>query len=241
MYTYLQESKLTLRLAFPLILGQIGQLLMHLVDAIMVGRLGVTPLAAGGFGSNLVNIPLIIGFGVCSAVHILVSQSHGRKQPRKAFSVLKHGIWVTLAYSALWAVIIFPILPLLHGLGQPEAVVITARTYIILLVWSIVPTLFFQCLRNFFEAQNRPWIPFIIFLVGFLLNFVLNWLWIYGKLGFPALGLEGAGLATLVSRMLMGVFLLTIFIREYPVIKSSRLSTVDLIYTHPVLKCEMGK
>ena len=229
--SYVIESKKTIRLAIPLMLAQVGQILIHLVDAMMVGRLGVTPVAAGGFASNLVNFPMIIGLGLCTSVQILVAQSFGRKDLEKSFSVLKHGIWSACAYALILAFVIIPILPLFYKFGQPAHVVAEAEGYVVLLVWSILPILFYQCLRNFYDAQNRAWIPFAVFSIGFILNVILNWLLIYGNWGFPQMGLNGAGVSTFFSRLAMALILLGLLFYHFPILKTKSLrKLVDFHY-----------
>src|ERR1700733_6688296 len=96
-----KEFRLTLVLAVPIILGQLGQMLMPLIDSAMIGRLGVTPLGAVAFGTQVVWIPMIAGFGVCVAVHVLVASAHGAGQRDEMHEMLRHGLWLGGLYGFL--------------------------------------------------------------------------------------------------------------------------------------------
>lgn len=197
------EAKKTLTLALPLVMGLVGAHAMTLIDAAMIGDLGVEPLAAAAFGANVTAFFLIIGFGLCTAIQILVAQSHGRGNSREGLLVLQAGLWLVSIYSMVLSVVAPMDLSWLYHLGQPEEVVIQSEAYVVVLFWSILPALAYHALKAFYEAQNRPWLPFIILVLGLLSNVLMNWLLIYGKLGFPAMGLDGAGVATFLARLFM--------------------------------------
>ncbi len=203
MNPYLTEIRKTFALAIPMVMGQLGQMGLHLIDAAMVGQVGVVSLAAIAFGGNIVGIFLIIGYGLASAVSVLVAQAYGGKQYERSGEVLKHGIVITFLYALAVAALMHWNIGFLHYFGQPEDVVETSKLYVIFLVWSLIPTLVYQCLRTYSEALNRPWMPFVILAGGFFLNIFLNWILIFGKLGMPAYGAAGAGLATLLARGFM--------------------------------------
>lgn len=192
-----------MRLAGPLMLGQLGQVGMQLIDAAMIGRLGVVPLAAAAFANNILMFLLIVGYGLCMAVHIRVSRAHGAGHEREGVSLLKHGLWLAGVYGVVLSVGIVLVLDGFYFLGQPTRVVTAAEPYLVLVVWSCLPVLLFSCLKNYYEAKGMPWIAFFILLGGLLLNAGLNWILIYGNAGAPALGLEGAGWATLAARVVM--------------------------------------
>ncbi len=206
------EIRKTLALAIPMIMGQLGQMGLHLIDAAMVGQVGVVPLAAIAFGGNIVGIFLIIGYGLASAVSVLVAQSYGAKNYDRSGEVLKHGIVITFLYALAVAVLMHTNIGFLHYFGQPEDVVETSKLYVVFLAWSLIPTLVYQCLRTYSEALNRPWMPFAILAAGFFLNIFLNWILIFGKLGMPAYGAAGAGLATMLARAFMMVVMAAVVI-----------------------------
>ncbi len=203
------EIRKTLALAVPMIMGQLGQMGLHLIDAAMVGQVGVVELAAIAFGGNIVGIFLIIGYGLASSVSVLVAQAYGAKNYRRSGEVLKHGIVITFCFAFAVAALMHANIGFLNYFGQPDDVVATCEPYVIFLVWSLIPTLAYQCLRTYSEALNRPWFPFTVLAAGFFLNIFLNWIFIFGKLGMPAYGVAGAGLATLLARAFMMVVMAT--------------------------------
>lgn len=209
-----QEFRTTFALAFPMIMGQIGQLMMNVVDTIMVARLGIEPLAAVGFGSILMLFCLIIAMGLCTAVHVLVSHANGPNKHEVASEILKHGIWVVLFYSVPLAITIQLGINFLDYFDQPPAVLVQAKPFVIYLAWSNVFALVFRCFRNYSEAWNRPWSPFWVTFVFILVNVFFNWILIFGNLGFPAMGSAGAGLARLLAMVLSLVVMMYIIFKN---------------------------
>lgn len=208
-----QDITHTVKLTFPIVLGQSIPLLMHLVDVMMIGRLGAAELAANGFATHVVSFFLVCGMGLCNAVQVEVSQAHGRGDDAACLSGLIHGLVVSIAYGAFWTVMVFVIFDWSYWLGQPEAVVTASREYAILLTLSAVPVYAFQCLKNYYEARQSPWTPLWLRVIGLGLNIVLNGLLIFGHAGFPAMGIAGAGIATLIVRSLLLIALMGLMVR----------------------------
>ena len=199
----LSENRRTLSLAVPIISGHLGQMLMGWVDAVMVGRVGVVPLAACGFANTLLSVPLVFGFGLLSAVSVRASHSYGGGRPQEAGESIRGGFGVALILSVPLLLALYGILPHIWIFGQPHEVNAAVRGYLILCGWSLVPV-FLTCVsKNFCEALGRPWEPFWIMMGGVLLNALLAWVLIFGKWGAPAMGLTGAGLATLLARIVV--------------------------------------
>lgn len=196
-----RENRRTLTLAFPIVAGFVGQMLMGLADTLMVGGVGTVPLAACGFANTLLAIPLVFGFGVLAGVSVNASHSFGAGKPGLAGESLRGGLAIALAIGLLVAVATHAILPFLSILGQPSEVNAAATNYLLLCAWSFPAVFATGSTKNFCEALARPWPPFWIMIGGVSLNVLLNWILIYGRLGAPAMGLEGAGLATLLSRI----------------------------------------
>ncbi len=202
-----RESRDTLALALPIIAGQLSQMLMGVADTVMVGRLGVVPLGAATIANNLLAVPFVLGIGLLTSVSVRVSQANGANRPADAADALRHGTWIALA---LGLVIVFAIalgLPLLGLLGQPAEVVAGTPTFLLTCAVSLIPGLLSMAWKSHADALNHPWRPFWIMLSGVALNVFLNWLWIWGHWGFPALGLEGAGYATLAARTAVAVMM----------------------------------
>ncbi len=197
----MQENRLTLGLASPMIAGQLGQMMMGWADTIMVGRLGVVPLAACAFAVMAVHVFLVFGFGLISSVSIRVSHAFGAKKPRETGEVLIAGILMGLLTGLVMVGLMYLAVPWLPLLGQDPQVLTEGRGFMLLLGWSIIPALLTIVGKDFSEALSRPWLPFWIMMGGVGLNIFLNWLLIYGRWGMPSLGLAGAGVGTLVARI----------------------------------------
>jgi len=198
--SFLHESRLTLRLAVPLMIGQLSQMLMGVVDTLMVGKLGVTELAALNFANSVFYVPFVFGIGLLSSVSVFSSNARGADDAAKARGSCLDGLWMALWIGLLLFVVAWVVSIRLDWFGQPPEVAASMVGYFRIIMASMVPALASIALKNHADALNRPWPPFWIFLGGVLLNVVLNWLLIYGNLGFPKLGFEGAAWATLIAR-----------------------------------------
>ncbi|HET9523492.1 MAG TPA: MATE family efflux transporter [Terrimicrobiaceae bacterium] len=195
------ESRRTLSLASPIVAGFVGQMLMGWADTIMVGQVGVIPLAACAFANTVLAVPLVFGFAVLSSVSVRASHAFGGGRARMAGEALRAGLVVGGVMGLSVVAAIYAALPLLPWLGQGSEINAACRNFLILCAWSAVPVFFTTAAKNFCEALSRPWVPFWIMIAGVSLNVGLNWIFIYGNLGAPAMGLDGAGVATLTARI----------------------------------------
>lgn len=201
MSVLLTEARRTLALAGPIIIGQVSQILLGVTDNLMIGQVGKVPLAAAAFANSIFGFIYIIGIGLLVPVAVLVSRAHGARKEGECGEWMRHGMSLSVAYAACATTVMFVLGTQLHRFNQPPEVVAEVRPYFEIIGASLLPVLCFQVLRQFAESLGRPWIPMLIMLCTLLLNVVLNWILIYGHLGLPALGLEGAGWATLVARI----------------------------------------
>lgn len=193
----------TLKLAVPIMLGMLGYGLMFYVDVAMAGHLGETALAASALASNLSYIPYVFGIGVVGAVAVYQSQDNGAGVEESAPAILRHGMALALALGVVTAVLSHALVGYLPLLGSTPEVTAEAHDFFILMSWSMIPGLLFHALRGHRDSQHQPWISLVWLSVGILANILLNWLWMFGHWGFPAMGLAGAGWATLVARCVM--------------------------------------
>lgn len=201
------EIRRTLALAFPIIIGHLSQMLMGITDSVMIGRIGAVPLAASAFANVLFTVAFITGIGILTSVSVLVARAHGARQSRDCAEYLRHGIWLGLGLALVGMALMLAATLRLEHFGQPVEVVAAVEPYLQLIALSLVPTMLFQVLRQFSEAVGHPWGPMVILLSAVALNAVLNWVLIYGHWGAPALGLAGAGWATLIARMVAALVL----------------------------------
>jgi MATE family multidrug resistance protein len=197
---WIEESSLTLRLALPLMIGQLSQMLLGVADTLMIGRLGVTELAALTFANSLFHVPFVFGIGVLTAVSVFTSNAKGAGDTEGARSSCRHGVMLAATVGVVCFALAWWVSMRLDFFGQPSEVSARTTVYFRILMASMVPGLVSIALKNHADALNRPWPPFWIFLGGVGLNVFLNWVMIYGNLGCRALGFEGAAWATLISR-----------------------------------------
>lgn len=197
----IREGRGTLLLAFPLIFGQVSQMLVGLSDTLMIARIGVVPLAASTFANTILYLPLMLGIGMTMAVSIRVSQARGAADMQMAREALRNGLLIALIVGLLTVAIALAVIPFLGYFGQEPDVANAAGHYFLIVAISMIPAIGCMAVKNHADAMNHPWPAFWIMLGGVALNVILNWILIWGKLGAPALGLEGAGIATLLARL----------------------------------------
>ncbi len=196
----LKESRLTLKLAFPLVIGQVSQMLLGVADTMMIGRLGVTEMAVLTFANSLFYVPFVFGIGILTSISVFTAGAHGSNDHAAGRASCRHGMYV----ATILAILLFLFMSLLTlnlgAFGQPQHVVEKTGGYFRIIMASLIPGLMSMALKNHADALDRPWPPFWIFLWGVVLNVFLNWIMIFGKFGCPPLGLIGAAWATFISR-----------------------------------------
>lgn len=202
MSLFVKEARATMSLALPIIVGQVSQMLIGVTDSIMIGRIGPVPLAASAFAGGMFSVFYVVGVGLLVPVAVLVSRAHGALEKTRGGGWLKHGLALSVIAGVAEIGLLLAMIPLFPLLGQPAEVLAEVQPYYALVAASLLPVLMFQVFRQFSEALGHPWIPMFIMLGGVALNVLLNWVLIYGNLGAPALGLAGAGWATLIARTL---------------------------------------
>ncbi len=200
-----------------MIIGQLSAMSMGLVDAAMVGRgMGTQHLASLTFSLTYLHIPMVALFGLITATSVLVAQAFGAGRKDELADVLRHGL-VICAVLGGGVILLMNIgvrqLHHVNYLGQPPELVPLAQPYILFYSMSFVLHLLFACFRTFCEAQNRPWLPLFVMIAGIGLNVLLNWLFIFGNLGFPKWGLMGAGFASMVASFFLLVALASTMLR----------------------------
>ena len=200
MSVFMQQARLTLRLALPMVVGQVSQMLMGVIDSAMIGQVGAVPLAASAFVGAAFMLFFMVGIGLLLPLAVLIAREHGAGQSRDAARWLQHGVGLAVLAGGLEVGLMLALWGSFSWLGQPHDVLVEARPFYALIAASLLPALGFQVFRQFAEALDRPWVPMLIMLGGVALNILLNWVLIYGHWGAPAMGLVGAGWATLVAR-----------------------------------------
>ena len=209
----LNEIPATLQLAFPIALGMLGHMIIQLTDTLMLGHYGTNELAAAAFSGSLVMLILYGGLGFGQAVSALSSQALGANDPVRARGIYHLAARCSFAYSIVGVFITLAILPTFSHMHQSPEVVSLGKPFAILIALSFIPTVLFQTQRNYYESLKRPWTPFAYMLVLVLLNIFFNWVFIFGNLGAPRLGIVGSGLGTLLARTLVAIAF-SIYVRQ---------------------------
>lgn len=190
------EVKELLLLAGPVVAAQLGQISNGFVDTVMVGRLGSAELAGVALGNSTFFFFLLVSLGMVMAVGPMVSQAYGAGEHEPIGRSVRQGLWLGVALTIPAFVLLWNAAPVWRLMGQDEATVRIAQQYLRAIVWGFLPFLWFIALRSFVEAVSRPWpVTYIVF-AGVGLNVGANYVLMYGKLGFPALGLVGTGWAS---------------------------------------------
>lgn len=206
----------TAKLAAPISLGQLGHIMMGVVDSIMVGKIGYAPLAAASLVNGLFFLVLVIGIGMSWASTPLIAIAKGENKEAECGKILNHSLVANLSTSILIFAAIYSLSFLIPYMNQPKEVTEQAVPYLEILTYSIFPFVIFQCYRQFLEGISLPNFPMIIAVAANLLNVFLNWIFIYGNLGAERMGLYGAGLATTITRYVMAaaLFLSVIYYKK---------------------------
>ena len=211
--TLFQESRITLKLAIPLMIGQLSQMLLGVADTVMVGHLGVTSLAALTLVNSLFYIPFVFGIGLLSGISVFTANARGSADDAGVRGSCRHGFYLSIVLGCAIFAGSLLVAPYLDRLGQPAEIARVAKPFFLVIMASIIPALASMALKNHADALNRPWPPFWIFLGGVVLNVILNWVLIYGKFGLPQMGFVGAAWATLIARVAIVVAMLVWLVR----------------------------
>ena len=200
---YFPFYKRNIRLALPIVLSQIGQVTVQLVDVMMVGHVGTAELAASSFANNIFMIGMLFGMGITYGLTPLVGNSFGNSNLKQVVIWLKNGIFTHVVAALALTLLMTALYFFLPFMGQPAEVVQLAQSYYLLLCASYLPFMLFFSVKQFFEGVGNTKMAMQITLMSNVINIAVNYVYIFGKWGFPELGLNGAGVGTLVSRTFM--------------------------------------
>jgi len=206
----------TFNLAYPVIIGQLGFIMMGVVDSIMVGELGAVPLAGASLGNSMFILIFIIGLGVSMSVTPLIAILVGAKRFQECGIYFRQSLIVNIVLGLILMSAVFFTSNLFEYLNQPLAVAEQASSYTKIIALSIMPAMLFHTYKQFIEGFSIMKPAMIIAIVANIINAFANWVFIYGNIGMPALGLNGAGWATFFSRVFMAfVIMLYVMNKEY--------------------------
>ncbi|NOR74180.1 MAG: MATE family efflux transporter [Draconibacterium sp.] len=205
-------------MAYPVVLSQVGQITVHLVDNMMVGHVGTTELAAASFANNVFMIGMYFGMGITYGLTPLIGKAFSKGKYQEVYILLKNGIFTHAAAAIFLTTLMFGVYFVLPFMKQPPEVLNMAKPYFLLLTLSYLPFMLFFSMKQFFEGIGNTKMAMQITLIANVINVAVNYVLIFGKLGFEEMGLIGAGIGTLVSRLLMPL-LFVLYIIKIPKIK----------------------
>jgi len=204
---YTSEFKYNLKLAAPVMLGMLGHTFVSFIDNIMVGQLGTAELAAVSLGNSFMFIAMSLGIGFSTAITPLIAEADSSNNFDQAKSAFKHGLFLCTMMGIMLFLAVFFSKPLMYLMKQPVEVVELAIPYLDLVAFSLIPMIVFQAFKQFSDGMSMTRYPMYATLIANVLNVLLNYLLIYGKFGFPELGIVGAAYGTLLSRFVMVTYL----------------------------------
>ena len=204
---YTKEFSYNLKLSTPVILGLLGHTLVGMIDNIMVGKLDPINLAAVSLGNSYIFVAMSLGIGFSAAITPIVAEAHSEKNNEKLKTSFINGFILCLFLG----IFLYGSILLLKGtliyLDQPQEVVRLALPYIDIVAISLIPLLLFQALKQFVDGLSKTIYPMYATVIANIINVIINYILIFGMLGFPKLGIIGAAIGTLVSRSIMFSFL----------------------------------
>ncbi len=206
--SYTKEFKTNLHLAYPVIIGQVGHLMIGMADDMMVGRfLGPISLAATSLGNSLIFIAMSIGIGFSFAITPLIAEADGENNISKGRMFFNHAMLMMFVLALVLVLMMFGLSFVLDNLDQDPNVVILAKPYYKLVALSIFPMLLFQGLKQFSDGLSKTKFAMQVTLITVFINIILNYVLITGWSVFPEMGIVGAAVGTLISRLIMVILM----------------------------------
>lgn len=212
---YIPYYKRNLEVAVPVMLTQFGGALVGLADSIMVGHYSTTDLAAVSFANGVFFTFLVFAMGALMGVTPLAGQSYVQKDDKRVSSLLQNGLLFTTLLIIATCFVLLLCLPFINKMGQDENVVVAARPYLLMRIIGLAPFLYFCFFKQFLEGLGNTMVAMLITVGANVLNILLNWVFIFGKLGCSQMGAAGAGLASLIASFVYTIgIVFVIFKRE---------------------------
>ena len=206
--TYTREFKYNIKLAYPVMIGMLGHTFVQFVDNVMVGQLGTAELAAISLGNSFVFIAMSIGIGFSQAITPLIAEADGAKKDKDISRIFEHSFLICIILGIILFSLVFLNRNLLYSMNQPVEVVELASPYLFWVSFSLISIVTFQSFRQFADGLSFTRAAMYSTLVGNVINVILNFVLIFGFWIFPKLGVEGAAIGTLISRLCMLTFII---------------------------------
>ncbi|MBO7301166.1 MAG: MATE family efflux transporter [Bacteroidaceae bacterium] len=211
MKPFTTHYKELLKLGTPIIIGQIGIIVVSFIDTFMVGHHGTKELAAASFVNNMFNLAIIFATGFSYGLTPIIGKQFGKGKYKEAGTTLKSALLANGLIAALLVVAMGVLYLNIGNLGQPEELLYLMKPYFITLLMTLPFIMLFNAFKQFFDGITNTKTPMWILLFGNVVNIIGNYLLIFGKCGMPELGLLGAGISTLIARMTMLALIIAVF------------------------------
>ena len=195
--------KALFKLGIPIVIGQLGMIVLGFADTLMIGHHSTEELAAASFVNNMSNLVIIFATGFSYGLTPIVGKLFGSGEQKAVGCTLKNALWANGLIAILLTVLMGVLYLNIHRLGQPEELLPLMRPYYMVLLISLVFVMLFNAFKQFADGITDTKTAMWLLIGGNALNILGNWILIYGHFGFPEMGLLGAGIATLASRIAM--------------------------------------
>ncbi|WP_158838577.1 MATE family efflux transporter [Polaribacter sp. L3A8] len=229
---YTSEFKYNWKLAAPVMLGMLGHTFVSFVDNIMVGQMGTAQLAAVSLGNSFMFIAMSIGIGFSTAITPLIAEADSSGNIQEARSTYKSGLFLCTTLGIALFLGVYFSKPFMYLMKQPKEVVELAIPYLDLVAFSLIPLIIFQAIKQFSDGMSMTKYPMYATLIANIVNIVLNYLLIFGKFGFPEMGIVGAAYGTLISRIIMVIYLWLLLRykeRSAEIVKNIKFFVLDIL------------
>jgi MATE family multidrug resistance protein len=211
---YTKEFKYNLQLAYPVVLGMLGHTLIMIVDNIMVGKLGSTELAAVSLANSMIFVALSLGIGFSTAITPIVGEADAEKDSKKIRSAFHNGLFLCVILGFLLFGLVVLGKPIMEMLHQPKEVIVLAKPFLDWVGFSLVPLIIYQGYKQFADGLSMTKYSMYAIVMANILHVIINYCLIYGVWIFPKMGIVGAALGTVISRIAMVVFMHFILARQ---------------------------
>ncbi|MCW3102789.1 MAG: family efflux transporter [Bacteroidetes bacterium] len=202
---YIKSYKATFSLAYPVVMSQLGHIMVGVVDTAMVGQIGTVQQAAVALSNSLYTLVLVFGLGVSYGITPLVAAADSSKDIRQSADLLKHGMVINTVLGILLFLLLFLLSPVLNLFNQKQEVVELAIPFLNVMMLGMIPLCIFSGFKQFTEGLSFTGIAMLITIGSNLLNILLNYLMIFGHWGFPEMGLMGSCWASFIARVVMAI------------------------------------
>lgn len=204
---YFKEFRYNIQLAYPIILAMLGHTIVGVIDNIMVGKIGATELAAASLANSFVFIAISLGVGFSTALTPLIAQSDAENDVDTGRSAFMNGLFLCTVLGVFLFTVIFATKPLLIHMGQADDVIALAKPFLDIVALSIIPLVIYQAYKQFADGKSQTKNSMYATLISNVTNVFFNYVLIYGVWFFPEMGMIGAAYGTLISRIVMLIYM----------------------------------